>query len=142
LTIEFKGDITPEVQEKLEAYCEENFAGEFLIVTEEERDAVAKEHIKETLWAFNTSFIMDNLKEDIYNNMSNYELDSLESSLRKMQEELCESANAIVFAVIADLDDFVQSAVEADGYGHFLSSYNGEEEEIVIDGDYYYAYRN
>jgi hypothetical protein len=34
-----------------------------------------------------------------------------------------------------------EDALAADGYGHTLSSYDGEEHEACIDGEYYYVYR-
>jgi hypothetical protein len=51
-----------------------------------------------------------------------------------MQSELCESANAIVKAIISDIDEFIQDAIDSDGRGHFINSYDGEENE---HGEYY-----
>ena len=58
-----------------------------------------------------------------------------------MQGKLCESANGLVTALIEDMDEFIEDAVSADGRGTFLSSYNSEEVEVVVDGEYFYAYR-
>jgi len=44
-------------------------------------------------------------------------------------------------AIIEDMDSFVQDAISADGRGNFLSSYDGDEQEIKIDGEYFYSYR-
>jgi hypothetical protein len=39
------------------------------------------------------------------------------------------------------MDNFIVEAIGADGRRHFLSSYDGGEEEIIIDGEYFYCYR-
>jgi hypothetical protein len=43
--------------------------------------------------------------------------------------------------MITDIDEFVEDAIRYDGYGHFLSPYDGEENEIEVDGATYYVYR-
>jgi hypothetical protein len=40
-----------------------------------------------------------------------------------------------------DGDRWKEDALAADGYGHTLSSYDGEEHGVCIDGTYYYVYR-
>jgi hypothetical protein len=44
--------------------------------------------------------------------------------------------------MIDDLDHFIEDAIRADGRGHFLSRYNGEENEETVGGVTYYIYRN
>jgi hypothetical protein len=58
-----------------------------------------------------------------------------------MQAELCEDANELVKAVIRDIDHFVKDAILSDGRGHFLSSYDGEENEIEHKKVMFYIYR-
>ncbi len=63
----------------------------------------------------------------------------------------CEDNNDTIYNTIEkleDMDDFVQSAISADGRGHFMGSYDGcENEETVSDsitgeGDItFYIYR-
>jgi len=38
-------------------------------------------------------------------------------------------------------DDFIDGVIEQDGRGHTLSSYDGHENEIMFDDDWYYIYR-
>jgi len=102
---------------------------EYLVLTDEEADEKTLEYIKDTLWAFNADFIVCN------SNMPNEQ--NLINSIKKMQHELCEDANPLIEALIEDIDDFVESAIQADGRGHFLSGYDGEE----IEEDEYYIYR-
>ena len=40
-----------------------------------------------------------------------------------------------------DEDDFIEAVIEADGRGHTLSSYDGYENEVSFDDEWYYIYR-
>ena len=40
-----------------------------------------------------------------------------------------------------DEDDFIEAVIEADGRGHTLSSYDGNENEVSFDDEWYYIYR-
>ena len=79
---------------------------------------------------FNTDFILD------HSNLSEWN-ERTEKAFRKMQSELCEDANEIVKAIITNMDEFVSDAISADGRGHFLAGYDGEENEQ----DEFYIYR-
>ena len=119
-----------EQKEIKSGYDENTFdhsTGEYLVLTEDEADEKTKEYILDSLWAFNTDFILS------HSNIE-YASDRVEKAFQKMQSELCEDANEIVKAIITDLDEFVQDAIEADGRGHFLSGYDGEENE---QGEYF-----
>jgi hypothetical protein len=109
---------------------------EYLVLAENERDEAVKEYIKETIWAFNPSFLASEteLPEEVFKALS----------------DKCESANAPILKLVektCGLDDFVSDAVDADGYGHFLSQYDGEENEESLMNqetnkrEYYYIYR-
>lgn len=105
---------------------------DYFVYTDEEADEAVKEYIKESVWAFNASFIIDH--------------SSLPYEAREMieyfQREKCEGANDTILALIDDFDEFASDAIGADGRGHFLSSYDGEENEEVINGETYFIYRN
>jgi hypothetical protein len=122
-----------ETEEISQGYSENIFEygnQEYLILTEEEADNAVKENIEESVWAFNANFILDH---------TNIEWNSrIEKSLKRMQEELSEDANDLLKAMITDFDEFVEDAISADGRGHFLAGYDGEENEQ----DEYYIYRN
>jgi hypothetical protein len=118
-----------EVEEITEGYAENLYEygnEEYLVLTEEEAEDRAKTDILDSLWAFNTDFILEHTNID-WN-------DRIEKAMKKMQEELCEDANEIVKAMITDFDQFVQDAIDADGRGHFLAGYDGEENE---EGKYF-----
>ena len=105
---------------------------EYLVLTEEEADQVAQEYIEDSLWAFNAEFILDTCGLDSSSNIIR--------SLRKMQEGSCEGCNDFIRALVdgtCGIDEFVNQAILADGRGHFLSSYDGEEGEQ--DGYFIYC---
>lgn len=106
----------------------------FTVATEEEADSIAADDIKETLWAFNSDFICQ------HSTALQEAGNRAESALEKMQRELCESANPLVAAMIDDLDDFIQDAIDCDGRGHFIAQYDGEENEVEVDGEDFYIY--
>lgn len=110
-------------------YGENSFdadGGEYLVLTDDEADELAAERIKESLWAFNAEFIASHTKHGLD--------DAQIEAIKEMQGRLCESANSIIEALIEDLDYFIDDAVKSDGRGHFISHYDGEEHEVVIDG--------
>lgn len=105
----------------------------YLVLTDDEADEAAAEAIKNSLWAFNASFISGHTKKGLS--------DAAQKALQEAQAKLCEGANDLVESMIDDLDDFIEDAIRADGRGHFLSSYNGEENEESVGGTTYYIYR-
>ena len=40
-----------------------------------------------------------------------------------------------------DKDRFIEGVIESDGRGNGLSSYDGNENEVSLDGEWYYIYR-
>ena len=101
---------------------------EYLVLTDKEADNKAREYILDSLWAFNADFIFAH--SDAFVNLSDWERDEAIKSLTEMQGKLCESANGLVRCLIADIDEFVDDAIVADGRGHFLSFYDGVEIDL------------
>lgn len=99
----------------------EVFGNEYLVLTDDEADELCKEQIEDSLWAFNAEFI------------AGYTLKSLSDSaikaIKKCQESLCEDANDLIDCLIHRKSQFIKDAISSDGRGHFLSSYDGEENE-------------
>ena len=112
---------------------------EYLVLTDKEADDKAREEIEETLWAFDTNFILRHCST--YDKMDCYEFEQAEKALRKVQAECCESLNPLVKALIEDMDEFVESAIMSDGRGHFIAGYDGYENEVKINDTWYYIYR-
>jgi len=99
---------------------------DYLVLTDEEADEAVRKEIEEMVWAFNASFLQAHTGVDA-------------DAIEKIQE-MCESANEPLKAMIKDFDHFVDDAVSCDGRGHFLDV-NLEENEITFNGITYYIYR-
>lgn len=105
---------------------------EYLVLTDEEADEAVSDRIKDDVWAFNASFIL-----------SECELPSeLEEAISAFQADKCEGANDALLALVekcceGGMEAFAESAVSADGRGHFLSSYDGNE----IEAGAFFIYR-
>lgn len=100
---------------------------QYAIGTDAEADTAAEQHVRDSIWAFNASFILEqcDLPRD------------LEECIQSYQGKECESANDSLLKLVekcCGLADFTKAAVSADGRGHFLSGYDGEENE---SGEFY-----
>ena len=105
------------------------------IGTNEDMLENAKNYIDDTLCYFNTEF----LEEFINLPDSRYE-ERLE--IIEALKNIYESSNSAFRVLIGEnMDDFINKAIEADGLGHFVSSYDGELYSIEINNTtYYYVY--
>jgi len=97
---------------------------EYLVLTDEEADQRAADYIKDSLWAFNPSFLASYC--------------DLPKEMFKAVQDKCEGGNDAVLQCVeraeGGLDGFVEEAISADGRGHFLNTYDGNENE---EGDYF-----
>lgn len=105
---------------------------DYLVLTDEEATERATEEIEESLWAFNKAFL--NVHSEAISEIPDKDFEA-------MQGKLCESFNKAVKAMIDDFDYFVEDAIACDGRGHFISHYDGEENEEKVNQTYYYIYR-
>jgi hypothetical protein len=106
---------------------------DYLVLTEDEADEKVKEYIEETLWAFSPTFLSSVTGVD-------------EIVFEAIQDNgKCEGNNDAIMSILDATDtsicDVAEEAIRWDGRGHFLSSYDGEETEVYVDGEYYYCYR-
>lgn len=95
---------------------------QYLVLSDDEATEKAKEYIKDSVWAFNSSFLAGfcDLPEEVF----------------KALQEGCENSNDAVLSLIeksGDFDDFADQAISSDGRGHFLNTYDGEENEHSLD---------
>ena len=117
---------------EIEPYDEDNYNNDYLVLTDDEADEKAKEYILDSLWAFNASFIAEQTGLD------NEIIQAIHDNGK------CESNNDTFYNLInklGDLDTFVSDAISADGRGHFMSSYDGNENEEYINNTTFYIYR-
>jgi hypothetical protein len=112
-----------------DAYQENLFTdggAEYLVLTDEEADEAATEDVRQSLWAFNASWLAPWL------NMP-------EVAIKAIQEQMYEDASDVFAKMLGDdFEDFADESIGADGRGHFLSGYDGDEIEL---GSNLYAYR-
>lgn len=96
---------------------------DYLVLTDDEADEKAAEYIEDLLWAFNPSFLAyeTGIDQEVF--------EAIQSNGK------CEGNNDAIGSCISDIEEFIESAIRADGRGHFISSYDGEE--IETDDDYY-----
>ena len=111
--------------ESYDIYCYGN--QEYLVLTDDEADEKVAEHIKDSVWAFNPSFLSSH--------------SGIDQEIFKLLQDKCESANEAILKLIKDFDEFVQDAIGTDGRGHFLSSYDGYENDHEHDNETYYIYQ-
>lgn len=105
---------------------------QYAVGTDAQADAAMRNYIVDTLWAFKPEFILSCCNLD----------ESGAASLGDMQEKAGENANAFLLSLIkktCGLDHFCEEAERWDGRGHFLSTYDGEEIELL--GGKAYAYK-
>jgi hypothetical protein len=124
-------------QEKIEALAKHldcsideavNSMDDYLVYTDDEADEAVYNYIEESVCFFRSDFIAAHTEVD-------------KEVISKLQE-LHEDSNQAIKSLIKDFDHFVNDAVLCDGRAHFLSSYDGEENEINVNGNTYYVYRS
>lgn len=99
--------------------------GDHLIVTDEVADELAERYIRDTIWAFNSSFLENYLCDGALT------ADQIEA----LRGDSCEDINDAFLAMLGDnFDHFVEDAISSDGRGFFISSYDGNEYEV---GNYF-----
>ena len=88
---------------------------------DEEAESACKEYIKQSVWAFNASFLASHIS-------------ALETEdVKRLRGDTCESCNDALLKLIDDFDEFVDDAISSDGMGHFLSQYDGN---VIEQGEF------
>lgn len=122
--------LTDEQEAFIEEWYENNGAGHMMVYDEEARDDEVRLRIEDSLWAFNTDFLSSET--------------GLPDAVFKALQSLGEDGNDAVKALIevtCGLQEIIDEAVRMDGYGHFLSSWDGNEIELEAGGERFYVYR-
>ena len=102
------------------------------VCTDEEADELAYEYIADSLWAFQPSFLagVTGLPEEVF--------------VALVENRKYEDNNDTVASMIkttCGIDEFVQSAIGADGRGHFIAHYDHNENEVTVGDTTFYIYR-
>ena len=116
--------VPKEARKAIRKELREKTGRDFLVCSDKGRDQEARKHVRDSLWAFNADFISYHTK----GTLGRGAIDALKAA----QEKLCEGANELVFSMLKSFSKFCADAVRADGYGHFLSPYDGNEDEIEV----------
>ncbi len=99
--------------------------------TEDEIFNAVQEYISESLWVFNNSFLRN---YGVLKNINNAEL------ILNILQKQYESGNDAIKELVQweeNKDEITQDAINADGVGHFLNSYNGEYDDVNVFGTTY-----
>ncbi len=97
--------------------------------TDDEAQTAARDNIAESWWAFRSEFLAAHIPA-LRNGAARRAFDA-------MREKLCEDANDLVRAMLGDDETHAaDDAIRADGRGHFLAPYDGEE--VDADGGGYF----
>jgi len=91
----------------------------YFVLTEEEANEQMSVTVKESLWTFYPEFLSQTTGERL--------------SVVKAYCDLDEDGNSYIEEVInktIGMENFVNKVVKVDGRGHYLSPYNGEENEM------------
>lgn len=116
-------------QENVYEYLNE----EYLVLTDEEADKACYEYIKNNLWVFNSKFISYYI--EAFDSLEQKDFYEAIQTLEQIREKLCESSNAVFLSLVGNqLDRLIADAIASDGRGHFLATYDGEENE---EGEYF-----
>lgn len=88
---------------------------EYLVLNDKEAQTRCEEDIKQSIWAFNSSFLSfhTGINEDII----------------KSVQEHCEGSNNMLLNSIENIEKFINEAISLHGRGHFISYYDGHEHE-------------
>jgi hypothetical protein len=93
----------------------------YICLTDSEADEKVKENILDSIWAFRPSFL---------SSFTGFDVEVFEAIQNNGR---CESNNSAILSMIEDEDGLVSDAISADGRGHFMSSYDGNENEQTTD---------
>ena len=104
-------------------------SGDWSLLTDSEADARAREYIEDSLWTFTPEFLawVTDLRVEVFR--------AIEANGR------CESNNDALLSLVKStcgIAILVASAIQCDGRGHFVNTYDGEEYEVGS----YYLYRH
>ena len=115
-------------------FCSQQQGGaSALVLTDEEADAAAYERVADNLWAFNPLFLASEtgLPEEAFQAIAdNGRCESNNNAIRAMIDGTC------------GFEEFADAAICADGRGHFLAGYDGDESEHEFKGVTFFIYQD
>jgi len=107
-----------EIEEISDRHPEYSIDGEYyMVLTDSEADKLSAEYVADTLWAFNADFLADycDLPREVF------------TVLQDRAEGANDTVRKLINRAEGGFPEFVDAAIGADGRGHFLGAYDGEE---------------
>ncbi len=103
---------------------------DYLAGNDDDMNDAVKEEIKNSCWAFNPGFLAEqtDLPIQVFEALVQ-QCESAQEAIEKLIDKTC------------GMDEFCEAAESADGRGHFLNRYSGDEESAEVEGITFYAYR-
>lgn len=99
----------------------------YFVLTDQEADETCKKYIIDSLWAFNPEFIVPYMG-------CFQDLDVGVDCIKTLQEK-CEDCNEALLSMVGNnINSLIENAIQSDGRGHFLNTYDGEE---FYNGEYF-----
>src|SRR5271157_2513924 len=111
---------------------ENEFDGEYMVCTDETADSNAKGEILSNLWALYPEFlaIETDLPAEVFSCLQEKMSENSNETIRRLVQSTCGEKS------------IVDAAIQADGRGHFLASYDGDEQVFTTKtGKVLYVYR-
>ena len=101
---------------------------DYLVLTDNEADEMVGDYIEETVGMFNPSFLSDytGIDEDVFVTLQEA------GKYDTVKQIVLRNDKSGAFAL---------AAVQADGRGHFLATYDFNEHEVTVNDTTYYIYR-
>jgi hypothetical protein len=106
---------------------------EWFVVHEKDYSHIVTETVSDSAWTFKPEFLAK---------LTGHSKDTFEALSKT---NLCERLNELYVALISHtcgIKKFIDAAVDADGVGHFLSSFDSQEHEYKTGRTTYYIYRS
>jgi hypothetical protein len=125
LADEIKCDIDEIYESDSSAYGLDVYGGgraEFAVATNDEANKASENYIRDSILAFNATFILSCCELPF----------ALRKAIESYQKEECENANEPLLELVektCGIKKFAEKAIQSDGRGHFLATYDGQERE-------------
>lgn len=129
VTINYSCSVTPAMHKKVCSIIKDG--EEWFAYEKSDVFAAARERVSSDLWAFTPQFLS--------------RMTGLSIGVFLALGQLCEDSREAVQALVAHtcgIDEFVHEALDVDGYGHFLSTYDGLEVVVTVGKKMFYLYRS
>jgi len=110
----------------------------YLILTEEESYEYARTQIMDSLWTFDTEFIVAQSRIEIGEDDDE---EGIVEALKEAQARLDERANPLIKALLNNPQEFADAAIAADGRANFLSRHDGKQIEVMCEDGTLFIYR-